>query len=540
MQDKIKRIPQQILEFWKKFSAKQKTLIVSIISAVIVLIVIFAFMFTRTTYEQIAVYKDTSDTAAAKEILEEKGIKNKVAEDGVTLSVDSKSVADAKMALGENSIGADSKSTYNYDKAFDNSISTTSKEKEEKMKIALQNDLANTITETINGVESATVQVTFADDSTSILEDEKESTCAAVLTINDDFKQSNSKGIAQFLATSIGSTNTDNVKIIDQDGNILFSGADNNNGTASISSSTEYSDKVTNDIKTQVQALLLMSSNYNDVEVAPNIEIHFDKSTVENIEYYTPEGEKTGPKQSDYSYENENNSNGGNVVGTDANDGEATDYDITSGGDSTGTTTIYKNVYNTSQKTTLTEANMPQIDYANSSVSIVLNKYRSYYEDELKEQLEENEQTFSEFKVVNGDSILLDIDPALITTVAKATGIAEDNISIIAYEVPLFYDSVKVSTGEMLRNYLQYLLALIIVILLLIVVFKGMKPVEVTELEPELSVEALLATTKENQSLDDIEFSDKSAAREQIEKFVDENPEAVAQLLRNWLNEDWE
>ena len=24
-----------------------------------------------------------------------------------------------------------------------------------------------------------------------------------------------------------------------------------------------------------------------------------------------------------------------------------------------------------------------------------------------------------------------------------------------------------------------------------------------------------------------------------IEKFVDENPEAVAQLLRNWINEDW-
>jgi len=25
-----------------------------------------------------------------------------------------------------------------------------------------------------------------------------------------------------------------------------------------------------------------------------------------------------------------------------------------------------------------------------------------------------------------------------------------------------------------------------------------------------------------------------------IEKFVDENPDAVASLLRNWLNEEWE
>jgi len=67
-----------------------------------------------------------------------------------------------------------------------------------------------------------------------------------------------------------------------------------------------------------------------------------------------------------------------------------------------------------------------------------------------------------------------------------------------------------------------------------------MKPHEVVETEPELSVEALLATTKENQTLDDIEFSDKSASKQQIEKFVDENPEAVVALLRNWLNDDWE
>ena len=43
----------------------------------------------------------------------------------------------------------------------------------------------------------------------------------------------------------------------------------------------------------------------------------------------------------------------------------------------------------------------------------------------------------------------------------------------------------------------------------------------------------------ENQSLDDIEFSDKSETRKMIEKFVDENPEATAQLLRNWLSDEW-
>ena len=61
-------------------------------------------------------------------------------------------------------------------------------------------------------------------------------------------------------------------------------------------------------------------------------------------------------------------------------------------------------------------------------------------------------------------------------------------------------------------------------------------------MEPELSVESLLESTAEAQQddLEDIGFNEKSEARVLIEKFVDENPNAAAQLLRNWLNEDWE
>ena len=41
-------------------------------------------------------------------------------------------------------------------------------------------------------------------------------------------------------------------------------------------------------------------------------------------------------------------------------------------------------------------------------------------------------------------------------------------------------------------------------------------------------------------TLEDIGYNEKSDVRLMIEKFVDENPDAVASLLRNWLNEDWE
>ena len=146
---------------------------------------------------------------------------------------------------------------------------------------------------------------------------------------------------------------------------------------------------------------------------------------------------------------------------------------------------------------------------------------------------------FDKFQQENDERKQIEVDEETYALVERATGISADRIQIQAFEVPLFYPQEQ-SAGDMVANYLQFVLAILIVALLCFVVFKGMKPVEVTELEPELSVEALLATTKENQTLEDIEFSNKSATRQQIERFVDENPEEVALLLRNWLGDDWD
>ena len=69
-----------------------------------------------------------------------------------------------------------------------------------------------------------------------------------------------------------------------------------------------------------------------------------------------------------------------------------------------------------------------------------------------------------------------------------------------------------------------------------------MRRQEEQAIEPELAVEDLLESTKEaeEESLEGIGFSEKSETRILIEEFVDNNPEAAASLLRNWLNEEWE
>ena len=95
-------------------------------------------------------------------------------------------------------------------------------------------------------------------------------------------------------------------------------------------------------------------------------------------------------------------------------------------------------------------------------------------------------------------------------------------------------------TGIGLDDILQIALAVLIFALLGYVVFRSTRTQKEEEPETELSVESLLESTVDTEELEDIGYTEKSETRILIEKFVEENPDAAALLLRNWLNEDWD
>ena len=84
------------------------------------------------------------------------------------------------------------------------------------------------------------------------------------------------------------------------------------------------------------------------------------------------------------------------------------------------------------------------------------------------------------------------------------------------------------------------MLILLILGLLAFVILRSMGPRKKKEEEEELpSLEKLVQATAPEATVEDIDTEAKSEVRKMVEKFVDENPEAAANLLRNWLNEDW-
>ena len=141
---------------------------------------------------------------------------------------------------------------------------------------------------------------------------------------------------------------------------------------------------------------------------------------------------------------------------------------------------------------------------------VVCSVNKIYNEDTLKAQGKLDDMTFDEFAVQNSERKKIDVDEDLYPMVANATGIPQENISIVAYEVPFFEHSDD--SGRTFSDYLQIALAVLIFALLGFVVFRSTRKDPTQEIEPELSVETLLETTKEAE-LEDIGLNEKSETR---------------------------
>ena len=275
---------------------------------------------------------------------------------------------------------------------------------------------------------------------------------------------------------------------------------------------------------------------YDDVQSMFNWSLNMDKVTELYTEQIPAEGQEQGLYKNYYSYETENTTgSSGGAPGTDSND--ETTYLTEDGGGEGSTSTTTEIEYIPNERITNTEYEIGAVNPSQSSGSIVGIKVVTYTEDELRLQGLLDEVTFDEYVLANKNRRQIPVGEEIYQFVSGATGVNVENINILAYEQPIFIPTVV--EPQDLSFYLSIALAVIIFIILLIVVFRATTSQEIVELEPELSVEQLLATTKENLGLADVDFSEKSETKRMIEKFVDENPEAVAHLLRNWLNDDW-
>lgn len=542
MREKVKEIPEKFKVFWDKYTSKQKTIVIAIICAVLIAIGVVAWLASRPTWSKFQVFDSVDDANTMTKALDDQSITWKASSDGKTIYVHQDDMTNALYAMSDNGL---TDKGYTWDAAFDNSMSTTESEKDQKRVLALQSEIRQSLIQ-YKFIDDANVFINVPESTYTVLSSDDAETAKTSITASIELNDKNkdllddktAETLAYWLANTVG-TDVKNVIINDTDGKCIYNGNTSDGlGGVLTGGSTEYCNKLRNTIADNVTTLLIRCG-YDDAQVGTD-GIQFDMNKIETLtkEYSVDDGREYGYPTNLYTYSSKGASGNGGTPGTDSNDSD-TDYVNNSSSGTSNTVDVQKLTdLLTNEKVQNIKQETPAIKLADSSLGIVVRKYTVYKEDDLKADGTLDKTTWDQFISQNNKISTTTVSTDEINLISAATGVSANKITVLAYNVPQFVSSTKSSNG--ISNYLMIILTVLIIALLIFVILRGASPLAAEDEEPELSVEQLLATTKENQSLDDIEFSDKSETRKMIEKFVDENPEAVAQLLRNWLNDEWE
>lgn len=532
MNERLKEVQTKVVDFWNKYNRKQKTLMISITLAVIALLVVLAVIFNRTDYVTLVECESASVASDVKDALNDAGIGYTIS-DNYVVKVSKENKVEAEMAIAVSGVVAND---YTIEEALSGGMSTTEADKNKKYLVYLEDKLRISL-EQLDYVKAARVQLTAPTKTLSVLESEEETTAAVVLKLKSDISSTTAENLAIWIATSIGNDTTSSVTILDTNGNMLFRGTDANEDGYTSGSNAEMELAAMDMVASNVKRLFDEAELYQSVEVSSHLDMSFD--TVERVEESYDTGDREqGPYLTSYDVEQEGTSTSGGVPGTDSNDEDIT-YEITTDGDTTSTYELHKYEYAVNKIVEKTTKARGVINYDDSTLSIVARTYNVYEEETVRKAGLLDDMSWTEFKEQNRDNVSMEVPEDLYSLVSNATGFEEDNITILAYRVPQFVDADTDTNSKGFMDYVPVILAIIIFALLVFVVFRSTRPIEVVETEPELSIEELLSNTKENHPVEDIDLNEKSETRKAIEKFVDENPEAVALLLRNWLDDDW-
>ncbi|MBC7961210.1 MAG: hypothetical protein H7X94_15225 [Vallitaleaceae bacterium] len=531
MPDFIQKITEQITSFWNKFTTKSKIQIIVAVVISIIALVILTLVLNRPTLVKYASGIKPDKMNEIVTVLEDNEIAYEVRDNATALYVDSKKKQQVTLLTEQIGILSDAEMTW--EEALTNSLTTTSSEKQIKFQLAFEEELNKKI-ETLDAISKAYVKLDVAQEDTTIFDENKKSSATVILETSQELNEDQVAGVVSFLKNAVNNLEEGNISIMTTDGKLLYDGTSESSLSGSISNKLDYEFAREQDTEAKLRSVLLARGEYDDATVSADLTIDFDEISTVSEDFTGLNGTSKGAILEESTSETTGtNTDASGTPGTDSN---ATDTLIQTPGSSDSSSSSKDTTYQPSKTIISKTDNVGDIEYTNSTVSVILNKFVYYDEALLEKQGALDSVTWGEFQAQNGTRTKLTVDPEIVSLIKTTAKI--ENVAVMGYNVPMFVD--KVVTPSPILNYVPVVIIVLLIGLLGYAVYKGTAPVEITEVEPELSVEELLASTKSKHDLEIIEFDGKSDTRVQIEKFVTENPEAVALLLRNWLSEDWE
>lgn len=516
MQETIQRIIEKIKGYWKSISTAKK---VSLASAAIIVIVLFFVLisyFTKVEYKVLSSGLTLKELNAVTSKLTEYAVDYKI-QDNSTVLVPADQVSAIRVRLaGENLPTA--AYSYNYDDMFrDSGWSQTDFERKIRLKrlkeAALQKDI-----ETIEGITSASVILTIPENSNFVLSDQEALPSASVTIVWDGGGNKRSeivKSIQNLVASSEVKLLPENVAVIDNKGNLLSSSTDDVMAMNSyaVGAKTELI------ISQKISQLLEYIVGRGNYAVAVAVQLNLDVEKVSEVKFSPPvEGEDDGLIRSADTLKE--SMQGSAATGAPGSESNVEDYDMISGDNSSYTkeaATINRELNEMRREVRKTPGQIENI-----TISVLLNK-----------------------KALSGGELTPEKQEQFIEIVKNATGSQTTKVSVVAEDFAEVSTDMEVTEPKSGINNLILVVSvglLLLGILLVMLYLRAKKRKEIRRLqeaeEAKLLLEAQQREKEQNSDIEDLDFTaEDSKMKTQIMMFIEQRPEAVVQLLRNWLNE---
>lgn len=528
MLETVKKYLDKLKEWWQKHTPKQKTAIISISAGSLLALTILITILVQPKYELLAAYDTVAETSEVMELLEQNEITYKT-DDNRTLYVLKNQKLNAELVLGTNGYRFESAGIMEY---IGGGLTTTEADKKRGEREYNTKRLERYLTEGFDFVKGAWVTLFVPEDTGTLIAVNQESYASVTLDVTDEMDTSKAQGIANYIAILLGNDSTKNIMIMDKQGNTWFSGTSDASVAGVISAQSDARAAAAMELENRA-INYARGLGFVFATASANAAMDFNTKDEVQVKYKAPEGSDAGLLDSEEYYEETSSGGTEGIPGTDSN-GETT-YPYLNGSNSENSIVDYSKDW--LQDTTTTSISSPAAGLipSQSSIAVTMTKVTRVEQDEAKRTGKLDGISWKEYQDTFAQNSPVTIDEEYLLGFANATGIPLENITVIAREQFEFIDSA----GMDIDFFDIVTIGLIIVILGLLayVLYASFHTARSREEAEELPVESLLQSAPPE--LEDIELETKSEARKLVERFVEENPEAVANLLRNWLQEDW-
>ncbi len=519
MPESISKIIQQLKEFWSGLDSSQKKRIYITSAVVAVAVTVSIIFLTKPSHSLLIKGADKKEVGEMTAILDDSRIWYKLSNNGSDILINSSDNDKAQVTLALQ--GYPKKGMTFEDAISMMGISTTESDRERIWQQQRTSDLERKL-RMLDNIEDASVTLALPEKTVFLTSDGQKSRPTACVRVKPTQKlsQEQVKGIVMLVSRSVIDLDPADVTVVDNNINILNEQYEDNM-IDTISTQEEMRMRKAYELEQRVMKYFSVGQydSFDTLRVVANPYLDFDRMKSTSKLLSNPGGMDGGAVISSHTKDEKlvNGSEGG-IPGTDTNPGETPSYQMGESGNSE-----YKNKeedinYDYNEVLKEEEKAMGYVVAENSTMAISL-----WYGQRVQDDSKLTEEFLSQVK-----------DAA-----STATGIPVRNITVYKYKIAP-PEEVRIPASQKIRdlfeNYGFFAMMLVLVIGLLIAVIPG----RTGEKEMMQEIPAIEGPQIEKKTVEEIKYEEGSEVKKQIDSFVKQKPEAVAQLLRNWISDEWE